>query len=343
MSGAELAGRFARFAREECAGYSPLYARLAAGVAEDARLLTLAANAAPGQPPPNLLLGAVHFLLLQGGGGALARFYPDLVPEPEPAAGAYPAFRAFCLAHEGAIRDLLATRRVQTNEVGRCAYLYPAFAHVAARAGRPLALVEVGASAGLNLNWDRYGYHYAEDGGRYGEPSSPVRVESELRGRRRPHLPPAPPPVASAVGVDLLPVDAADPEQALWLRALVWPEHRERAALLRAALDLARLHPPRVLAGDGVERVSSLVGGAADEAVPVVFHTHALYQFPEDHARLAETLGRLARDRDLYHLAVEGDRVDGFPVELTAWEGGRASTTLLARSHGHGRWIEWLD
>ena len=343
MSGTRLAERFARFAREECAGYSPLYAHLAAGVAEDRRLLALAAGAAPGQPPPNLLLGAVHFLLLRGAAGSLARFYSDLVPDPAPAAEAYPAFRAFCLAHEGAIRALLASRRVQTNEVGRCAYLYPVFAEVAARAGRPLALVEVGASAGLNLNWHRYAYRYGGDDGVYGVPGSPVQLESELRGRRRPHLPPAPPPVASAVGVDLLPIDAADPEEALWLRALVWPEHRERAEALRAALSLARIHPPRVLAGDGVERVPPLLAELGDDVVPVVFHTHALYQFPEDRARLVETLQGLARGRDLYHVAAEGAGTGGVPVELTAWEGGRASTVLLARCHGHGRWIEWLE
>lgn len=344
MSGAAeaLGGRFAAFAAEECAGYSPLYAHLAAGVARDAELLELASHAGPGQPPPNLLLGAVHYLLLSGAGDGLARFYPSLAAEPAPPEEAYPAFRAFCLAHAGEVRALVAARRVQTNEVGRCAYLYPAFAGVAARAGRPLALIEIGASAGLNLAWDRYAYRYAGDDALYGDPASPVVVESELRGGVRPPLPHAPPPVASAVGVDLHPLDPTDAEQARWLRALVWPEHRHRAALLAAALGLARTHPPRVVAGDGVEQVPRLVDETPDGAVPCVFHTHALYQFPEDRARLAAVLAAIGAGRDLFYLSVEDEGSGPARAELTSWEQGRRSETLLARCHGHGRWIEWL-
>jgi hypothetical protein len=337
-----LAARFARFAAEECAGYSPLYERLAAGVARDADLLALASHAAPGQPPPNLLLGAVHYLLLRGADDRLAAFYPGLAADPAQAGDAYPAFRAFCLAHEEELAALLATRRVQTNEVGRSAYLYPAFGWIAARAGRPLALIEIGASAGLNLNWHRYGYRYAGDAAAYGDPLSPVVVEGEWRGALRPSLPTVAPPVASAVGVDLHPLDPADPDQALWLRALVWPEHRRRAALLGAALALARIHPPRVVAGDGVDRVAALVREAPDGAVPCVFHTHALYQFPADRARLAAALAALGEGCDLYYLSVEEDGSGPARAHLTAWEGGRRSETLLARCHGHGRWTRWL-
>lgn len=114
-----LAERFARFASEECAGYAPLYERLASGIAGDAEVLALAAGAAPGQPAPNLLLGAIHYLLLRGADDPLARFYPSLAPSPAPPAGAYPAFRAFCLDRRNEIGWLLSSRRVQTNEVGR--------------------------------------------------------------------------------------------------------------------------------------------------------------------------------------------------------------------------------
>jgi hypothetical protein len=337
-----LAARFARFAAEECAGYSPLYERLAAGVAGDAGLLALAAHAGPGQPPPNLLLGAVHYLLLRDADDPLAAFYPSLARDPAPAGEAYPAFRAFCLARGDEIAALLATRRVQTNEVGRSAYLYPAFGWIARLAGRPLALVEIGASAGLNLNWHRYGYRYAGDGRTYGDPGSPVVVESEWRGPLRPSLPPWAPPVASAVGVDLHPLNPTDADQALWLRALVWPEHRRRAALLAGALGLARSHPPRVVAGDGVDRVAGLVHEAPAGAAPCVFHTHALYQFTDDRARLAATLAGIGARRDLYYLSVEEDGTGPARAQLTAWKGGQRSEALLARCHGHGRWIEWL-
>src|SRR5687767_7873946 len=156
-----LAERFRRFATVECRGSSPLYERLALAIAEDPELLALAAHAPPGQPAPNLLLAAAHWLLHGERGAAAARFYGSLTETPAPPAGAAPAFRAFCLERADVIRDLLATRRVQTNEVGRCAYLYPAFGVIARLAGgRPLGVIEVGASAGLNLLWDRYGYRY---------------------------------------------------------------------------------------------------------------------------------------------------------------------------------------
>lgn len=338
-----LAEHFARFAADECAGYAPLYERLASGIAEDREVLALAAGAAMGQPAPNLLLGAVHYLLLCGADDALARFYPSVVPSPAPPAGAYPAFRAFCLDRRNEIGWLLSSRRVQTNEVGRCAYLYPAFARIAARAGRPLALVEIGASAGLNLNWNRYAYRYAGDETVYGDAASPVVVESEARGGALPPLPRSAPPVASAVGVDLHAIDAADPDQALWLRALVWPEHRQRGALLAAALALARTHPPRVVAGDGVEQVRRLLDEIPANALPCVFHTHALYQFPDDRARLAAELAELGKRRDLCYLAVEDDGSGSAAAELTTCEDGHRRGALLARCHGHGRWIDWLD
>lgn len=176
----------------------------------------------------------------------------------------------------------------------------------------------------------------------YGDAASPVVVESEPRGGALPPLPRSAPPVASAVGVDLHPIDATDPDQALWLRALVWPEHRQRGALLEAALALARTHPPRVVAGDGVEQVPRLLDEAPADALPCVFHTHALYQFPDDRARLAAELGEVGTHRDLSYLAVEDDGSGLARAELTMWEDGRRRDALLARCHGHGRWIDWL-
>jgi hypothetical protein len=184
-----LARRFKRFADTQYRGESPLYEHLALAIAADHELLALAAHAAQGQPVPNLLLAAVHFLLLKGQADPLAQFYPNLTSPPSPPDAAYPAFRAFCLAQAAAIRHLLATRRVQTNEVGRCAYLSPTFTLVATLAHeRPLAQIEIGTSAGLNLLWDRYGYHYGQDAV-YGDHCSSVQIACTLRGHTRPPLP----------------------------------------------------------------------------------------------------------------------------------------------------------
>src|SRR5262245_55878285 len=157
-----LSQRFVRFADQECGAYAPLYDRLARGIADDPELLTIAAHTRSGQQAPLLLLAAVHSLLLSGANHALSAFYPCVthgaaVPPGDP----LPAFRAFCRDYRDALLELVSTGLVQTNEPRRCTVLLPAFAAVAHLAGgRPLALIEVGASAGLNLLFDRYGYDY---------------------------------------------------------------------------------------------------------------------------------------------------------------------------------------
>ena len=151
----------------------------------------------------------------------LAAYYPDLTAEPRPIEDAYPVFRAYCLQHAGEIRALVTTRRVQTNEVRRCAPLLLALQTVWERGGRrPLALVEVGASAGLLLNWDRYAYEYrAENIAKTaGDPSSPLHIVSALRGEVTPPLPETLPPVAWRAGADIHPIDVYDERETRWLR-----------------------------------------------------------------------------------------------------------------------------
>ena len=173
-----VSSQFRAFARE-CRESSPLYERLSLGIAEDPAILAPATQARRGERVPNLFLAAIQFLLLRGTPHPLARFYKNgsaLLDDP------YPDFRAFCLKHSGKIVELIATRTVQTNEVRRSALLLPAFVLVSREAqGRPLYLLEIGAAAGLNLLWDRYGYHYG-NGLRSGDMSSPVQISCSLRG-----------------------------------------------------------------------------------------------------------------------------------------------------------------
>jgi len=143
-------------------------------------MLTLAAHARS-TPESSFLLTAAHYLLLGGEEEAVAAFYPSVAGEARGEGDPYPLFRDFCLEHAEELRTLISTRRVQQNEVRRCAQLLPAFGLVAERVGSPLALVEVGASAGLNLLFDRYSYDYG-DGRLRGDTGSPVR----LRAARRP-------------------------------------------------------------------------------------------------------------------------------------------------------------
>jgi hypothetical protein len=346
-----LARTFHLFGRIEAPQLdSAIYAELSYGVSQDADLLALAAETRESQPPPNMLYAAVQYLLLRGEVHALSAHYPAISGEERPLEPAFPAFREFCLAHRDTIAGLLATRLTQTNVIQRCICLLPAFAVMHREVGRPLALFEVGPSAGLNLNWDRYHYAYpaVEAHGAatfWGEPDSAVQLTTVRRGAvALPGLP-ASIPVASRVGIDLHPIDPSDSDAVLWLRALIWPEHVERHERLLAALEIARQHPPPLIAGDAVERVPELLRGAPEGTAPVVFATHALYQVPRER-RIALLKGieaeasRVGRRIDL--VSLEGTGPDYSELTLTTWQSEERDTRLLARASPHGRWLEWL-
>jgi hypothetical protein len=336
-----LSQRFVRFAEREC-HVSPLYERLSLGIARDPELLAIAAQAKPGQPVPNLVLAAVHFLLLKGVQHQLAIFYSSLSATTPSSADPYPSFRAFCLEHREEILELISTRLVQTNEVRRCGCLLPAFTQVAQRAqDRPLGLVEIGASAGLNLLWDRYGYDYGT-GRRYGDPRSPVQIVCMLRGDRQPTLPEALPPVATRIGIDLNPIDVRDPDAALWLRALVWPDEAGRAELLQHAVQVAQHDTPRLVAGNALDLLPEVLATIPNDQTLCVFHTHTVNQFPpEARARLSTLLAEHAARRDLYRISIEWLGEEHPCLELVSFEGGARMEHLLAHCDSHAEWLEW--
>lgn len=227
-------------------------------------------------------------------------------------------------------------------EVRRCACLLPAFGLAAeAEGGRPLAVVEVGASAGLNLLWDRYGYDY---GGRvYGVAGSPVWITCEVQGERRPPIPEPLPQVGWRLGIDLNPIDVRDDAATRWLRALVWPDQPERADLLARAIELARTDPPRMLAGDALDLLPAALAEIPSELTLCVVHTHTLNQFsPEARARFDAILRGASHERPLYRISGEGVAGADFPeLRFTAYRSGEADERRLARYEGHGEWIEW--
>jgi len=339
-----LARHFQWFAEREAEpAFSPLYARLCRGIAADPEVLALAADTPPDQPAPNLLLGAVHYLLLGGVTHPLAAFYPSLSSSPDPG-DAYPAFHRFCLDHAADIRELLLTRRVQTNEVARCACLLPAFALVARqKPGAPLSLIEIGASAGLNLLWDRYGYDY-DNGRRYGIPDSPLQIPCIWRGDILPPLPSPLPEAAFRVGIDLRPVDTSDSDAVLWLRALIWPEHHERVSRLQQALEIARTHRPEVIAGDALNLLPEIVVQAPRNTTLGIFHSLTIYQFTaEQRERLTSQLLELSMQRAIFRIAFERDlRAEHPQLRLFSYTRGIAAEQVLANCSAHGRWLEWL-
>ncbi len=339
-----LSQRFEQFAWQECQS-SPLYQQLALETSRDSDLLRLAAHG-DHTPKPNLLLAAVHYLMLKGVEHPLTAYYPTLHGTATDTTKLFSTFRAFCLEHADQIRNLMIARRVQTNEVRRAAILLPVFTLIHQREGtNPLALVEVGTSAGLLLSLDKYGYDY-EPGGRYGSRDSPVQIECSVRGDLRPPLSAELPPIAERIGIDLHPVDVRDPDEALWLRALVWGDQPERAQRLGQAMTIAVEDPPHLCAGDAVEVLPHVLSGIRAESIPCVFHCHTLNQFSEDaRQRFEEVLMHGSVGRRLYRIALEIVAGDTYPhLTLSIFEDGqKIRQDQLAYYQSHGEWIEWLQ
>lgn len=322
-----LALRFVRFADEECGAYAPTYDRLARLIAHHPELLAIAAATRPGQQHPNTFLAAAHFVL-----------GPRIVEVTGP------EFVSACLEHAEQLASLCSTRLVQTNEVRRCSFVLPGLVTAARLAGRPLALVEVGASAGLLLAFDRWRYDYGWAGAA-GEDGSAVLVECEARGPVAPPIALASIEVAGRVGIDLHPVRPDDPDAAGWLRALVWPDHPDRLARLDAALAALAADPVPLIAGDALDVLPDVVAGVPQDVTPVVFHHATLAHFPaEAVARFTALVPTLAagRDGDLIWMAGEGGSSAGRRVEMTHFRRG-PSATHLADVHGHGAWVRWRE
>ncbi|MFD0662018.1 DUF2332 domain-containing protein [Thermocatellispora tengchongensis] len=282
----ETAEWYRRFAESEVRGHSAVYEAVALGVAGDDTLLGLIDTLPPAKRQPNLLLAAVRFL-----GGP----YDDEA-----------RFRSWTVRNWDTVRATVLARRTQTNEAGRCASLMPMLAALPG----PLALIEVGASAGLCLYPDRYRYRY-DDRPAVGPADSPVVLDCRTNGRVP--VPDRLPEVVWRAGIDLDPVDVRDDEAVRWLESLIWPGQDERLARLRSAVRPAREDPPRIVRGDAEAVLPELVRSAPAGATVVVFHS-----------ALMPYLDEPARDR---FVAL----VRGLPVQWISNEGSPRLPSVLAK------------
>ena len=341
--GNELRRTFHRFAEVEAKGLaSPMYEKIAHGVSKDGDLIDIALHTKAHQPAPNMLFAAVQYLLLTGVEHALSAHYPIISGQAQPNESVFAEFRDFCLRHREAIVELIRTRRTQTNVVRRCTCLLPIFSMVSKEAGLPLALVDLGASAGLNLNFDRYYYTYElnqKEVVNWGKPDSRIYLEAEVKGGSSfPSLSPVI-EVASRDGVDLDPVDLANADQLLWLRALIWPEHIERHQQLIDAADELAHSNIRLHAGDATEVLPTLISSVPDEHALVVYSTITLYQFTtENRKRLTHVLKDASEKRPVWQIALEGSDPK---LSITRYREGTRETKILADASPHGWWIEW--
>jgi hypothetical protein len=203
--------------------------------------------------------------------------------------GGYQGLRSTLLRRWPDVRATILARSTQTNEAGRCAVLLPFLVGLP----QPLALLEVGSSAGLCLLPDRYSYRYG-DGTTLDPGDGPAEVVLPCAVGSGLGAPSRLPDVVWRAGIDLAPVDVTDDDACAWLETLVWPEHDERRARLRAALAIARRDPPRIVPGDLLEVLPALAAEAPSDATLVVFHSAVLaYLDTAARAAFAHLVGTL--------------------------------------------------
>jgi len=314
--------RYARFAAEEAPGRSDVYAEWAAGVAGDETVRAVIAQILETRRQPPLVFAVTRML-----GAGL---------------GGYADWRAFVLARADEIVAECTDRRLQTNEPLRLAALLPVLSEI----DGPLALLEIGASAGLCLYPDRYSYRFVDGAGRERAALDPAdgpstvllecRVYSEMPEIRMPH-------VVWRGGVDLAPLDARDPGDRRWLRSLVWPGEEGREERVTAALDIASADPPVLLQGDALERLDELARAAPSDATLVITTPGVLVHVPRaTRTTLVDRIRGLSARWvtidppaliDVWEPPVAGEEWPGFVVALD----GR----VRAAADPLGRWWEW--
>jgi hypothetical protein len=281
------------------------------------------------------LLGGANRLALTGREPDLAEAYAA-----GDVAAAWELLRDALRRNAQELRDTIDLP-VQTNEVGRCAALLFGFGAVAAETEMPLRLLEVGASAGLNLRWDRYGYRARDFS--WGPDDSPVELRFELEGAA-PSLP-ASIEVASRQGCDAAPIDPTTAEGSLTLLTFIWPDQVERIARMRGALEIASEEPVAL----DQEIASSWARRMLTEPAPgratVIYHS-IVSQYLSDEERTAlfdgirEAGERASADAPIAWLRMEpaDDRAN---LELTLWPCGEERR--LARVGYHGNPVELLS
>ncbi|WP_166354783.1 DUF2332 domain-containing protein [Phytoactinopolyspora limicola] len=315
---ASTSEQYRNFAEKYARGTSPTYERLAHTVAADSAMIELIDQLPPLKRQPNLLFGAARYL-----GG----------PVGDPA-----AFSDWVRDHWTEVSDVMRNRRTQTNEAGRCAVLLP----VLAQLPQPLALLEVGASAGLCLYPDVYRYRYGAHV--VGPASGPVELACAVKGDVP--LPEQVPTVTWRAGLDLNPIDLTDDDALRWLDALIWPEHHERSARLHAAAAAIRSDPPDIRRGDLLTDLPALAAEAPADATLVVFHSAVIaYVDPTARATFESAV------RQLPGHWISNESLNVFPhitaqARLPADAAGSFLLALdghpVALTEQHGRSITWL-
>lgn len=311
-------------------------ARLTDDTEVGARVLHWSGDPSPAADNPSLrLAGALHALVLTGADAGLASVYP---PHDVPDDAVWTEVVRALSEHEATLLPWL-DRAPQTNEVRRAAALIPVWHMIARATARPLALWEVGCSAGLNLRADLF---RLAAGGGFGPRGSGVQLAPDWEG---------PIPLATDLaivdrrGVDLSPLDPANPDHQLRLRAYLWPDQADRRMRTDAAIGLAQQAAAQIEVADAVDWLGTALGQRPTDACTVIYHTIAWQYLPpaaraKGEALIAEAGAQATSEAPLAHVALEADdESPGAGLSVRIWPGG--AHIPLARVDYHGRWVTW--
>ena len=281
---------------------------------------------------PLRLAGALHALRLEG--LALDQVYPPHTVDDDTL---WSEIEATCETHSDRILQWLESAP-QTNEVRRSAAILPALAVVQQEFNRPLQLLELGASGGLNLYADHF--HLQLPGAEMGPNDAKVRLDPDWTGPIPPTLLPE---IVARKGVDLNPLDPTNDTDQLRLLAYLWPDQPDRLERTRAAIALAKADPPLIEAADAGDWLAEMLAKPSDTG-RFVYHTIAAQYFPpatkaKVDAALTMAGTQATPQSPLAHLSMEADAGQGASVKLTLWPNGQ--THEIARADFHGRWIHW--
>lgn len=348
MSTTGLAEFYRSYGEESFRPDEPVYADICARLGDFPEVVDLISRHLPQARQPNLLFAAVHYLLLGGLDHELAQVYAGTA-----SGDAAALFADLVLTHSEAIEELLATRSTQTNEVGRSAVLALVLRDAYQLTGQPIGWIDLGASAGLNLNLDQYRIDYSLEGRTEttGDVEADVRLLCSVDGQ---------PPIESEhvliswrIGVDRSPIDVADADQLRWLQACLWPSQLDRHERLKAATAVARRFPPTLIKADAAAGVAQALDRAPADVALVMTTTWVWYYLPpETKQAVIDVLA--ASPRRILWYSVEGQGIVellGQPLQTESIDsvlgrvaigGGRPTTAdVLGRCHAHGASISW--
>jgi hypothetical protein len=341
---------YRRFGEIDAAATSPLYERVAVALSESDEALRAIEAVPARRRHPTAILAALHYLALAGRAPALAAAYADGDGDAAAAAAI-----DTLLELTDVVVGIAMRRKTKADETGHGAVLYPAVAEAARRgSANAVGLIDVGCSAGLNLNVDRVGITYG-NGQSLGDASSPVQQSCTVVGDRL--IPTREvPEVVARIGIDLDPIDVTDADEARWLRACVWPDQSERIAKLQAEVALAATAPPMLLEGDPVETLPDAFARVPADALPVVMTTWAMSQLSlESRLRFLHRLDEAAAGRTVAWVSAEGVGVaPAIPtlgdrrafghstVGLAVFDRSTLQAEAIGRCWSRGRWLAWL-